>query len=76
MEPPRHYSVSPLPSFCTVSATRPPPLSTSFLDILRLFFPGLRPHSTVRLSALDDAIVDRLVEDEAEEQAAEPESQS
>jgi hypothetical protein len=63
-EAPERYSVSPLPSFCTVSAMRSPPLSASVRDLIFWLVPRLRPRFNARLASLEDALLDQLAEDD------------
>jgi hypothetical protein len=66
MEPPRHYSVSPLHSFVTVPTRHSP----SFAETIRMIWRHLtgRPKPTIREQFLEAALIERLA-DEMEEGA-------
>jgi hypothetical protein len=72
MLPPERYSVSPLWSFCTTSttnATRASPILTQLSSIMKAL--GLvrsKPSERVRQGQPERALVDKLVEELAEQE--------
>jgi hypothetical protein len=70
MTPPERYSVSPLPSFCTIPR-QPQPLPRQLVTIARWLIPRLRPRNS-RLIVLERLLIDQLAEELAEEPAPLP----
>jgi hypothetical protein len=65
MDPPRRYSVSPLPSICTVTPRPAQPFSVTLQAVVR-WLANRQPEPPKSELQLQDRLVERLVEEMAE----------